>query len=70
MEIPHIKGCHPLILHGPEPAFNLGFSGGSVWLAVTECCTNSCGKEFHLPVFVRFTIVKVENFGAPILCYG
>ena len=47
MEIPHIKGCHPLILHRPEPAFNLGFSGGSVWLAVTECCTDSCGKEFH-----------------------
>ena len=69
MEIPHIKGGHPLILHGPEPALNLGFSGWRVWL-VTECGADPCGKEFHLFVLIRFSIIKVENLGAPILCYG
>jgi len=58
MEIPHIKGCHPLILHGPEPSLDLGFSSRSVWLAVTECCTDPCSQEFHLFVLIRSPIVK------------
>ena len=30
----HIKAYHPLILHGTEPAFNLGFSGWGIKLKV------------------------------------
>ena len=59
MEIPHVKAGHPLVLHGTEPALDLRFTGGSIGLAVVQGGPNPCGKQFHLPVPVRFPIIKV-----------
>ena len=34
MEMAHVKPGHPLVLHGAEPALDLGFSSGGIRLAV------------------------------------
>ena len=67
MKIPHIKRSHPLVFHGTEPAFNLGFAGRGVRLAVAECGANPCGEQLHLFVFIRLAVIEVEYLRAPVL---
>ena len=70
MEIPHVKGGHPLVLHGAGPALDLGLAGWGIRLAVVEGGPNPCDKQLHLPVAVRFPVVKAEDLRAPTLCDG
>ena len=47
-EVPHVQGGHPLVLHGPEPSFHLGFCCRGVGPAVIDGGTDTRGKQFHL----------------------
>ena len=70
MEIPHIQGSHPLVLHGTEPAFDLGLLCRGIGMAVADGRADAGRKKLHLFVFVGRSIVKVEHLWLSILGYG
>jgi len=67
MKIPHIKGCHPLILQGAEPSLNLGFLCRRIRPAIADHRSNPGSQKFHLSVLIGGTVIKVENLWFAIL---
>ena len=70
MKIPHIQGCHPLILQSAEPSLNLGLLCGCIRLAVADHRSDPGSQQLHLPVFVGSTVIKVENLRPAVLGNG
>lgn len=60
MESAHVKGSHPLVLHGAEPSFDLCLCSGRVRLAVIKRGADPCAEKLHLPVLIGTAVVKVE----------
>lgn len=60
MESAHVKGSHPLVLHGAEPSFDLCLCRWRVRLAVIEGGADPCAEKLHLPVLIGTAVVKVE----------
>ena len=67
VKVPHIQGCHPLVLQGTEPSLDLGLLRGSIGAAVTDHRADPGSQQFHLPVFIGWAVIKVENLGLAIL---
>ena len=57
MEVPHVKGGHPLILHRAEPAFDLGLLCRRVGMAVADRRPDPGGKKLHLTVLIGGAVV-------------
>ena len=66
MKILHIQGCHPLILQGTEPPLDLGLLCGSIGTAVADHGSDPGSQQFHLPVFIGWAVIKVENLGLSV----
>ena len=64
MEIPHVKGSHPLVFHGAEPAFYLGFGRGRIGTAVVYDGADACGQQLHLAVLIGAAIVENHSHTA------
>ncbi len=70
VKIPHIQGCHPLIFQGTEPSLDLGLLCGSIRAAVADHRSDPGSQQFHLPVFVGRSVIKVKNLGLAVLGDG
>ena len=66
MEIPDIKPRHPLVLHGTEPALDLGLLCWSIRLVIMNDRTDTGCKQFHLFVLVTFSVIKVKKLWSAV----
>ena len=56
-----------MILQGTEPSLDLGLLCGSIGTAVADHGSDPGSQQFHLPVFVGWAVIKVENLGLAVL---
>ena len=68
VEISHIKACHPLVFHGTKPALYLDFLGWRIWLVIVYSRADTCGKQIHLLILIRRTVIKVKQLWHTKLC--
>ena len=66
MKIPHIQGCHPLILKGTEPSLDFCLLCGCIRPTVADDRADPGRQQFHLPVFIGGSIIKVENLWSAV----